>query len=294
MKKGINNNNSVSGFIFDIFNYIFLGLYGLAALVPFLYILAASFATEGEISARAFFIIPHTFTTEAYHLILKSSTLYRALGVSVFITLTGTLINLFCTFTFAYPLSKRGLIGRSFLLNCVVFTMVFGGGMIPTYLVVKNLHLINTYWSLLLPGAINTGNFIIIKNFFQGLPAELMEAAEIDGCSEIGILGRIVLPLSMPIVATFGLFYAVGHWNDYFSSLLYISNPKMWPLQVLLRQIVMLSQGALTENLPADYVAPAQAIKMATIVVGVVPIMCVYPFLQKHFAKGALVGAVKG
>jgi putative aldouronate transport system permease protein len=294
MKIKSRNNNSASGIAFDIFNHLFLGLYGLAALLPFLYILAASFAPESEISSRAFFIFPHKFTTEAYGLIMKSSTLYRSMYVSIFVTLVGTLINLFCTFTFAYPLSKKGLIGRNLILNCVVFTMVFGGGMIPTYLVVKNLGMVNKYWALLVPGAINTSNFIIIKNFFQGLPGELMEAAEIDGCSEIGILWRIVLPLSKPIIATFGLFYAVAHWNDYFSALLYINNPKMWPLQVILRQIVMLSQGALTENLPADYVPPAQAIKMATIVVGVLPIMIVYPFLQKHFAKGALVGAVKG
>jgi putative aldouronate transport system permease protein len=294
MKIKSKNNNSVSGIIFDIFNYVFLGTYGVVALLPFLYVLAASFSPESEIMSRPFFIFPHKFTTEAYGLIINSKTLFNALGVSVFVTVVGTVINLFFTMTFAYPLSRKGLIGRGFVLNCVVFTMVFSGGMIPTYIVVKNLGFINTYWALLMPGAINTMNFIIIKNYFQGLPGELMEAAEIDGCSEMGTLWKIVLPLSKPIIATFGLFYAVAHWNDFFSSLLYINKPKMWPMQVILRQIVMESQATLSENLPANYVPPAQAMKMATIVLGMLPIMMVYPFLQKYFAKGALVGAVKG
>jgi ABC-type sugar transport system, permease component len=292
MKNG--TYNSASGIAFDIFNYICLGLYGVAALLPFLYILAASFSPENEIMARSFFIIPHKFTIEAYSLIMKSSTLYRALYVSIFITTVGTLINLFCTFTFAYPLSKKGLIGRNFVLNCIVFTMVFGGGMIPFYLVVKNLGMVNKYWALLIPGAISTSNLIIVKNFFQGIPEELMSAAEIDGCSEIGILWKIVMPLSMPIIATFGLFYAVAHWNDYFNALLFINNPKKWPLQVILRQIIMLSQATFADDLPSNFTPPEQAIKMATIIVGIIPIMMVYPFLQKHFAKGALVGAVKG
>lgn len=296
MKMYSKNNNSVTGVIFDGFNFVFLGIYGLISLLPFLYILAASFAPEAEIASRPFFLIPHQITTEAYKLVFHSKTLYTSLGVSIFVTAGGTLISLFTTVTFAYPLSRRDLIGRGFILNCVVFTMVFSGGMIPTYLVVKNLGLINKLWALMIPAAINTTNMIIVKNFFQALPGELMEAAKIDGCTEFHILWKIVLPLSKPILATFGLFYAVGYWNDFFSALLYINDPKKWPLQVILRQIVMLSQGTLVDpsQLPANYVPPAQALKMATIVVGVVPIMLVYPFLQKHFAKGVMVGAVKG
>jgi putative aldouronate transport system permease protein len=296
MKINNKNNNSMQGIIFDIFNYIFLGLYALAALLPFVYIVAASFATDAEIADRPFFLLPRNFTTEAYGLIFHSNTLFRSLGVSVFVTVTGTLIALFCTITFAYPLSKKNLIGRGFVLNCIIFTMVFSGGMIPSYLIIRNLGFINKYWALIIPGAINTTNLIIVKNFFQALPGELMEAAEIDGCTEMQILWKIVLPLSKPILATFGLFYAVGHWNDFFSSLLYINDPKKWPLQVLLRQIVMLSQATLVDasSLPADYVPPAQSMKMATIVVGIIPIMLVYPFLQKYFAKGVMIGAVKG
>jgi len=288
------NNNSVAGVVFDGFNYVFLALYGTLSLLPFLYILAASFASDAEIAARPFFIFPHKITTEAYGLVMKSAVLYRSLGVSVFVTLFGTLICLFFTITFAYPLSKKNLIGRNFILNVIIFTMVFGGGMIPTYIMVRNLHLINSYWALILPGAINTTNLIIIKSYFQSLPAELMESSMIDGCTEMQTLWRIVLPLSKPIIATFGLFYAVGHWNNFFSALLYMNDPEKWPLQVILRQIVMLSQGTLATDLPANYVPPAESLKMATIVVSVVPIMMIYPFLQKYFAKGVMIGAVKG
>ena len=161
------NNNSVAGVIFDGFNYIFLTLYGLASILPFIYILAASFSTEAEISSRPFYIFPHHITTEAYGLVIHSLVLYRSLGVSVGVTIVGTLISMFCTLTFAYPLSRKELIGKGFILNVVIFTMMFGGGMIPTYILVKNLHLINTYWALVLPGAINTMNFVIIKNYFQ-------------------------------------------------------------------------------------------------------------------------------
>ena len=288
------NNNSVAGVVFDGFNYVFLALYGTLSLLPFLYILAASFASDAEIAARPFFIFPHKITTEAYGLVMKSAVLYKSLGVSVFVTLFGTLICLFFTITFAYPLSKKNLIGRNFILNVIIFTMVFGGGMIPTYIMVKNLHLINSYWALILPGAINTTNLIIIKSYFQSLPAELMESSMIDGCTEMQTLWKIVLPLSKPIIATFGLFYAVGHWNNFFSALLYMNDPEKWPLQVILRQIVMLSQGTLATDLPANYVPPAESLKMATIVVSVVPIMMIYPFLQKYFAKGVMIGAVKG
>ena len=289
-----NNNNSVAGVIFDGFNYVFLALYGMLSVLPFIYILAASFASDAEISARPFFIFPHKITLEAYGLVMKSAVLYRSLGVSVFVTVFGTIICMFCTITFAYPLSKKNLIGRDFLLNVVIFTMVFGGGMIPTYMMVRNLHIINTFWALLIPGAINTTNLIIIKSYFQSLPQELMESSMIDGCTEMQTLWRIVLPLSKPIIATFGLFYAVAHWNDFFTALLYMNDPNKWPLQVILRQIVMLSQSTLATNMPADYVPPAASLKMATIVVGVVPIMMIYPFLQKYFAKGVMIGAVKG
>jgi putative aldouronate transport system permease protein len=288
---------SVGGTVFDAANYIVLSLIGIAAILPFLYVVAGSFADDAELTKRAFFILPHSFTTAAYKYIFSTDTILRSIWNSVYITAVGTLVNLFFTVTMAYALSKRGLTGRNAVLNMVVFSMLFGGGLIPTYIVVRELQLLDTYWALMLPGAISAFNLIIVKNFFQELPPELEEAAKIDGCSEIGLLRRIVLPLSMPVLATFTLFYAVGHWNNFFSALLYINDPARWPLQVMLRQIVLLSQMAAgsAQSVDYNYVKEAeQSIKMAVIVVGTLPILLVYPFLQKHFAKGVLIGSVKG
>lgn len=288
---------TIPGTIFDICNYLFLGLFALAAVLPFLYVFAGSFASDTELTRRAFFLIPERFTTAAYAYIFSTDTIVRSIGVSIYVTTVGTLINLFFTVTMAYALSKRHLAGRNFVLNLVVFSMLFGGGMIPTYLVVRELHLLDTYWALMLPGAISAFNLIIVKNFFQEIPAELEDAAKIDGCHDLALLWRIVLPLSMPVLATFTLFYAVGHWNNYYSALLYINEPSKWPLQVILRQIVMLSQmaaGDLNAMDPNFEKPPDQSIKLAVIVVGTIPILIVYPFLQKHFAKGVLLGSVKG
>ena len=197
----------------------------------------------------------------------------------------------------AYPLSRKDLDGRRIILLGVVFSMLFSGGMIPTFLVVKALGMINSYWSLLLPQAINAFNLIVLKNFFQQLPEGIEEAAKIDGCNELRILWQIVLPLSLPAIATFTLFYAVNHWNSFFQAILYINDNYKWPIQVWLRQIVILSQGGIgdSETFDENYIVPpSQVIKMAIIVISTVPIMCVYPFLQKHFAKGVLIGSVKG
>jgi putative aldouronate transport system permease protein len=266
-------------------------------VLPIIYILAGSFATETELTTRPFFLFPRTISFDAYRYIFSTDTLPRSLLVSVFITIAGTLVNLIFTFTMAYPLARKGLTGRNVVMNIVIFSMLFSGGLIPSYLVVKGLGLLDTYWAVLLPGAISAFNLIVIKTFFQELPHELEESARIDGCTDLGVLWRIVLPLSKPIIATFALFYAVGHWNEFFNALLYLNDSRKWPLQVLLRQIIMLSQGSLgdTAMLDADFVKPPdQSVKMAIIVVGTLPILMVYPFLQKHFAKGVLIGALKG
>jgi putative aldouronate transport system permease protein len=215
----------------------------------------------------------------------------RSLAVSICVTLIGTLINLFFTATMAYGLSRSNLAGKKFVLNMVLFTMVFGGGMIPTFLLVKNLGLYDTYAALILPGAISAYNMLIVRNFFMELPPSLEEAAAIDGCSDIGIFVKIALPLSLPCLATFGLFYAVGHWNNYFGALLYLDDQNKYPFQLVLRNIVMQSQDT---SANADQELPSDTLKMASIVIGTVPILCVYPFLQKHFAAGVMVGAVKG
>lgn len=288
---------SAAGTAFDVFNYVFLGVFAIAAILPFIYVISGSFATDAELTKRAVFLIPETFSVAAYNFIFSTNTIMKSIGVSMYVTVIGTVVNLFFTVTMAYPLARRSLMGRNTVLNLVVFSMLFGGGMIPTYLVIRELQLIDSYWALILPGAISAFNLIIVKNFFQELPPGLEEAAKIDGCTELGLLWRIVLPLSKPVLATFTLFYAVGHWNDFFAALLYINDPMKWPLQVLLRQIVLLSQAAAGDinAMDPNFVKPPdQSIKMAVIVVGTVPILLVYPFLQKHFAKGVLIGSIKG
>ncbi|PAD78077.1 carbohydrate ABC transporter permease [Paenibacillus campinasensis] len=287
---------TAGGTVFDLLNYVFLGLFGLLAVLPFIFVLSGSFATDAEITKRAVFLIPSTFSIDAYRFIFSTDTILRSIGVSVYVTVVGTIVNLIFTVTMAYPLARRGLMGRNLILNLVIFTMLFGGGMIPTYLVIRDLNLLDSLNALIIPGAISAFNLIIVKNFFQELPPGLEEAARIDGCNELGLLWRIVLPLSKPVLATFTLFYAVGHWNNFFSALLYINDPEKWPLQVMLRQIVMLSQSAgdITSMDPSFVPPPEQSVKMAVIVVGTLPILCVYPFLQKHFAKGVLLGSIKG
>jgi putative aldouronate transport system permease protein len=292
----MNRHHSIGSKIFDWANYLFLAGLALTMILPIMYIVSSSFASEIEISQRAFFLIPQSITFNAYEYVFKDNAIPRSLLVSVFVTVCGTIINLIFTMTMAYSLSRRNTPGRNIVMNMIVFSMLFSGGMIPTFIVVKNLGLLNTYWALFLPGAISAFNLIVVKSFFQELPNEMIESGKIDGCNDLGVLWRIVLPLSKPVIATFALFYAVGHWNDFFQSLLYLSDSKMWPMQVLLRQIVLLATGSLDlASMDPNYVQPPdQSIKAAVIVVGTLPILLVYPFLQKHFAKGVMLGAVKG
>lgn len=291
-------DRSLGNKIFDAVNVTVLGLFALVTIIPFIYIVAGSFATQEELMQRGFILFPTQFSLSAYEFIFSTSTLMRSMGVTIFITVAGTLINIVLTCLMAYPLARRDLDFRKPIQFMVIFTMLFSGGMIPTFLVVRELGMIDTYWSLLLPGAISAFNLIVMRSFFQQLPEGLEESAKIDGASDPGILMRIVVPLSLPAIATFSLFYAVGHWNTFFSAVLYINKAEMWPIQVLLRQIVILSEGGGlgdSTSFDASYVTPPeQSVKMAVIVVSTIPILIVYPFLQKHFAKGVLLGSVKG
>ena len=285
---------TLGDWIGEIIIYLVLTVLAVVMVIPFIYVIAASFAPESEIQSRPIFLIPENPTLSAYEDVFSGSTgtrVVQSLAVSVGVTLCGTLINLFFTLTMAYGLSRTNLIGKKALLNMVLFTMVVNGGMIPTFLLVKNLGMYDTFSALILPGAISAYNMLIVRNFFIELPNELEEAASIDGCSDIGIFLKIALPLSMPVIATFGLFYAVGHWNNYFGALLYLEDQAKYPFQLVLRNIVM--QTADT-SANADQELPEDTLKMAVIVIGTVPILCVYPFLQKHFAAGVMVGAVKG
>ncbi|OME93133.1 ABC transporter permease [Paenibacillus lautus] len=262
-------------------------------IIPFLYIILISFATEEEVLAKSFLLFPTRFSLTGYRYILSTPILLRSLGVTIGVTIIGTLVNLLMTVLMAYPLARKDLYGRQPIMLMIIFTMVFNAGIVPTFLIVKGLHLTNTYWALIMPGAISAFNLIIIKNFFQQLPDGLEESAKIDGCSDPGILFRIVIPLSMPAIATFALFYAVNHWNTFLSAILYINDSSKWPIQVLLRQIVILSEKGLSDLSEAPP-PPSKIINMAVIVFSTAPILAVYPFLQKHFAKGVLLGSVKG
>ncbi|WP_168119860.1 carbohydrate ABC transporter permease [Paenibacillus sp. HB172176] len=287
-------HNKVTGKIFDYSNYLILLIVGLTTVIPFVYVIASSFATDAEIARRPFFVIPESVSFEAYRYIFSTNTFVRGIGVSVLVTCLGTLVSLALTLTMAYPLSKTRFFGKNAFLSIVVFTMVFGGGMIPTFLVVKDLNLLNSIWALILPIAINPFNLIVIKSFFQNLPTALEEQAKIDGCSDISVFLRIILPLSMPVIATFTLFYAVAYWNDYFNALLYIRDSAKWPIQLLLQQLLMVANVSFGE-MSSDFInPPEESLKMAVVVVASLPIMIFYPFLQKHFAKGVMLGSVKG
>jgi len=285
--------NTPAGRVFDVFNVVLMAAIGIVALIPFIFVLAGSFATEAELATRSFFLWPETFSLDAYTAIFTSPAFVRALVTTITVTAVGTLVQLTLTAAMAYPLSKANLPGGRLILSLIVFTMVFGGGMIPTFLVVKDLGLLNNYWALILPMAINPFSLIIIKNFFQQLPAELEESAKIDGANELQTLWNIVLPLSKPVLATFALFYAVGIWNDFMSPLLYLNDSSMWTLQMFLRQVTVATDLSIVESDPTQ-LPPAQGIKFAVIIVATLPIVLFYPFLQKHFAKGMLIGSVKG
>ncbi len=278
--------------------YVFVGLFAVATVLPFIYVCAGSFATEKELTEKSFFLFPTRFSLNAYKYIVKDGTIFRGLRNSLIVTVVGTLINMFFSTTLAYPLARSDFRWRNGITNMVIVTMLFSGGMIPSYILVVNiLHLKNTFWALWLPGAVNAFNMIIIKNYFQGLPKELEEASEVDGASDLTIFLKVVLPLSKPVLASVGLFYAVGHWNSYFNALLYINKTQMQVVQIILRNIMnQASMAEMDETL--DYGSagkpPSKAVKMASTVVATVPILVVYPFVQRFFTQGVMVGAVKG
>ncbi len=282
--------------VFDFIVYILLAIITLVTLFPILYIVAGSFASVKELALSRFLLLPKEPALDAYKYIFSTRTLMRSMSVTVMVTLVGTIVNLVMTCLTAYPLSRKELPGRKYLMYAVTFTLVFSGGMIPTYLVVDALGLIDSYASLILPGAISSFNLILVKNFFQEIPQDLIDSAKIDGCNEAGVLAKIVLPLSKPALATFTMFYAVGHWNTFLTALLYLNDSRKWTIQVLLRQIVILAQGGIGDeaSMGLEFVIPSQSVKMAVIVVATLPIVLFYPFMQKYFEKGVMVGSIKG
>ena len=268
----------------------------LVMLFPFIYVIAVSFSSYKDVVGGGLILWPAHPTLEAYRAIFKGGIVTHALGVSIALTLGGTLVDMVMTVTLAYGLSRPGVPGSRVVLVLVLFTLLFSAGIIPNYLLVKQLGLINSYGALILPGMISAFNLVIVRQFFMGLPAELLESARLDGASDLGILWRIILPLSKPVLAVVALFYGVGHWNEFFTATLYLNDAHKWPIQLVLRQYVLQGSAlASAVNIdPNQPPPPAQTIQMAVVVVATVPILLVYPFLQKYFTKGVLTGAIKG
>ena len=285
----------------DVLNYSLLTLLGIVTLGPFIYLVLGSLTTTEYYNLVGVSLNPSHWTLSAYQVLLDgSSRIYQALRVTVFITVVGTALSLLATAGLAYGLSVKEVPGRNLLVFYVFFTMLFGGGMIPFYVVVRGLGMVNTLWSLMIPTLISAWYMFIMMKFFESLPADLQDAARIDGCSELSIFWRIVLPLSQPVLATIGLFYAVGRWNEWFWATVFLSEPHLYPLQLVLRAIlsnllpVTDVQAGVEQAKLASQMPPVEVLRMGAIVVTVLPIALVYPFLQRYFVKGVMIGAIKG
>ncbi|MCE5259322.1 MAG: carbohydrate ABC transporter permease [Chloroflexi bacterium] len=285
--------------VFTILNNTFLLLILLAVLYPLVYVVSASFSDPVAVSSGQVWLWPVGFTTKAYVKIFEYSRIWTGYLNSIFYTVVGTLVNVTMTILAAYPLSRKDLYGRNPLMFLFVFSMMFSGGLIPFYITVNQLGLYNTRWALIIPQALSVWNMIITISFFRSsLPPELLEAAQLDGCNDIQYLFRIVLPLSTPIIAVLCLFYAVGHWNEYFSALIFLADKDLFPLQLVLRDILI--ANTVDINLLQDVKTMAakagmrDLLKYALIVVSSAPVLIIYPFVQKHFVKGLMIGAIKG
>lgn len=269
-----------------------------AVLYPLIYILSASFSSPSAVSAGKVILLPVDFSLEGYKAVFRYSDVWIGYRNTLLYTAAGTGINVTLTMCAGYGLSRKGLPGRRFLTFLFTFTMIFSGGLVPTYLVMSKLDLVNTPFAMILPGAVNITNMILARTFIASIPGELEEAARVDGCSYAKYFVRIVLPLSKAIIAVLALYYAVGHWNAYFNALIYLSDRKLYPLQIFLREILVLnsiSNDALIDpEMEEKMRGMADLLKYALIVVSTVPILCAYPFAQKYFTKGVMVGSLKG
>ncbi|QHT59796.1 carbohydrate ABC transporter permease [Paenibacillus lycopersici] len=282
--------------VFLVIVYIILAITVLMMLYPFAYVLSVSISDPAEVMAGKVSFFPRGFDEGAYRTMINHPVFYTAYRNTILYTAVGTLFTLFFTSITAYPLSKDKFQMRSYIAQIYIVTMFFSGGMIPTYLAFKSMHLINTFWVMVLPGALSAWNVILMRSFFRNIPEALSESAQIDGATNFQIYTKIYLPLSKPILATIGLFTAVGIWNGYFSALLYLNDNTKYPLQMILRSILITAsvdpsdKGAYAELTHS----PTESLKMASIVISTLPIMCIYPFIQKYFVKSLMVGSIKG
>lgn len=284
---------------FNMIVYVILSLVAVIVLYPLIFVLSASFSDPQTVLRGEMLLWPEGFNLNSYSKIFQNQDILSGYSNTLLYTTIGTLINLVMTVLGAYPLSRKDFVGKNAVMALFVFTMFFGGGLIPTYLLIKDLGMLNTFWVMVIPNAVSIWNIIIMRTFFQqSIPYELQEAATIDGCSNIQILTRIILPLSMPIIAVMILFYAVGHWNAFFSALLYLSDKEKFPLQLILREILIQGQTSDMVKMSTESAIKQQreveGIKYAVLVVANIPMLILYPFLQRYFVKGVMIGAIKG
>lgn len=284
--------------LFTILNYVFLSIVALLVLYPLLFVVSASFSNPQYIISGEMWLWPKEFTVDAYEKVFKNKEIINGFINTVKYTVVGTALNVVMTILAAYPLSRKDFKGRGFFMAFIVFTMFFSGGLIPTYLLIRDLGMLNTFWVMIIPNAVAVWNIIIMRTFFQGIPTELEESAKIDGSGNFRILWNIVLPLSFPVIAVMVLFYSVGHWNSYFQALIYLQDEKRFPLQLILRQILIQGQTddmvkGTSESFLQQQLS-VEGLKYAVLIVANLPMLMLYPFLQKYFVKGVMIGSLKG
>ncbi|MFD2329984.1 carbohydrate ABC transporter permease [Cohnella sp. GCM10020058] len=297
MAKQTTVKSASDGRVFDVVVNVLAVLIILVVLYPLIFVVSASFSDPAKVLGGQVWLLPKGLTLAAYENILHNGKIWTGYRNTIFYATVGTLVNMIMTILAAYPLSRPDLPGRKLLMVIVTLTMFFSGGLIPTYMLVKNLHMVDTVWALIVPGAIATYNLIVMRTYFQAsIPWELQEAAHMDGCSNWRLLWNIILPLSKPILAVMVLFYAVGHWNSFFNALIYIRRESLYPLQLVLREILMISQSDAVDASVGieDKILLAESIKYAVIIVSSLPVLVMYPFVQRHFVKGVMIGSIKG
>lgn len=298
MLKKRHSRETIQDRVLDIVFYVIVGLFMLICLYPVYFVIIASFSSSAAVNSGRLLLWPEGFHVTGYEFVFSDSRIMTGYFNTIIYTLGGTVLGLICSLAAGYSLSRKDLPFRNFIMMIMVFTMYFSGGMIPTYLVVKSLGLINTRAVLIIMGSVSVYNIILIRTFFQSnLPDELHEAATIDGCGNMRFFLQFALPLSKAIIAVIALYLAVGYWNSYYNALIYTSNNKLKPLQLFIREMLMQSNSTsdfADAELAAQHMLMLQVIKYAVIVVATVPIMCVYPFLQKYFVQGVMIGSVKG
>lgn len=279
--------------------YMLLTVVLIIVLFPLIFIISSSFSSPQAVVSGKVWLFPVDFTLEGYKAVFRNPQIVSGYSNSLFYAVAGTAVNVALTVMLAYPLARKTFYGRNFIMVLLVITMMFDGGLIPFYLVVKNLHMLDTRWAMILPGAMAVFQVIVARTFFQTtIPDEIAEAAELDGCSDIRFITSIVIPLSKPILAVLTLMYAVGHWNAYFDALIFLKSPNLFPLQIVLRNILILNTIDPTMVSKVDQMLAQQGLKdllkYSLIVVASAPVLIIYPFVQKHFVKGVMIGSLKG